>query len=95
MVYPKLKTRAVFRKRSIISGQHSASIWVSGSTSVGIPPYSCRGTEELRGGAHGILGGRAVLSSEKCVARPGKAEQSEAGGWDGPAQVHGSTCVCR
>lgn len=29
MAYPKLKTRAVFRKSSTVSGQHSASMWVS------------------------------------------------------------------
>ena len=38
---------------------------------VGTPLHSCHATEEAWGGAHGLLGGRAVLSSEKCVGGPG------------------------
>lgn len=69
--YPKLNTRAVFRKRSTVSRQHSASMRVSVSTSVGTTLHSCCGTDEERNGAHSLLGGQGVLSSEKCVGRSG------------------------
>ena len=49
------------------------------NTGVGTPLHSCHATEEAWGGAHGLLGGRAVLSSEKCVGGPGAGATEGAG----------------
>lgn len=75
VVYSKLKTRVSFRKQSTISRQHSASIRVLVSTSVGVPLHSCHGNRGSMGWG---------------TWPPGRVDSSEwtgqggAGGWGKP-----------